>query len=303
MHLCEKIDLGDGFSKVGDIEFLEKLNPNEFREHFLTFLLFYAESFSEACRKNYQLRFPKRKNSYQLLFAKILNIYSIYEKNISLEIRESDYNRIKNNVRKLGLHPACLIPFLLKESETSLVANAAFDYSLNCPLHDEDPLTGPNAVFECVINGSMVNPVGGIGGLIMLADPRVIKLLEPLRSNLNAEDVADLKNCSTGFITVSVVEFYLQWLESLSSSSDKHLSINLTHLLYNMAANSFNKMVSIILLNFPAGNSDPRLILQSKPILKYGETLIPRFKKLSKRKYPGSEAMKDLIEIWSGKII
>lgn len=301
MHLCEKIDLGDGFSKVGNTKFLNKLAPNDFREHFLQFLLFYGESFTEKCREKYEERFPKRKHSFQLLFAKLLNIYPLYEEKINCETRESDYTRIKNIVRRGGLHPGCLIPFFTKDSETSLVATAAFDYSLNCPLFDEDPLTGPQAVFECITNGSMINPVAGVGGLIMLGDSRVIKMLEPLREKLIADDLPELRKCNTGFITISVVEFYLQWLESLSAKADKHLAVGLAHLLYHMAANSTNNMATEILVNFPAGNCDPRLILKSIPLLEYGKNLLPRFKKLAKGKNLGNEVMRDLIEIWSGK--
>jgi hypothetical protein len=56
--------------------------------------------------------------------------------------------------------------------------------------------------------------------LLALGDPRVCRLLVPLRASLDEHQVATVTKCSSGLTAKCVVDFYLDWLDELIDRRD-----------------------------------------------------------------------------------
>ena len=69
----------------------------------------------------------------------------------------------------------------------------------------------------------MKNSGAAFGGLLHLGDPRVCKLLWPIKDILDKDAVNVAVNCSTGFLYSASVEFEIDWLEKMKGSADNDL--------------------------------------------------------------------------------
>jgi hypothetical protein len=77
------------------------------------------------------------------------------------------------------------------------------------------------------IKGPLVSNKGAaFGALLHIGDPRVCRLISPLRDALDADFVKEAVNCQTGFISASTAEFYIDWLEGMEGDiRDAHFGL------------------------------------------------------------------------------
>ena len=156
------------------------------------------------------------------LISKIIPLYELYVKRIPPSQRIENYKASSAEIINGKMHPIGLAPYLCLDNDIGIVSTAALDYSVLCPLENDDPLTGPKTVIDLVKKGTITLPAAAIGGLLMLGDQRVMELLTETRHGLKKQDIEIIINCRSGYIFKATVDFYLDWLEELTGdNSDK----------------------------------------------------------------------------------
>lgn len=142
----------------------------------------------------------------------------------SLEERWEIFRRVTSLLGKVDwISSIALMPFVYLETDPQLVASAVIDYASLLPLVEDDEMTGPRDVIQMIEGGSMGSTAGAFGGLLYLGDPRVCRLLWPIRDLLDKDEVATALSCSTGYLYSSTIEFQLEWLQGLEGEPDDGL--------------------------------------------------------------------------------
>lgn len=139
----------------------------------------------------------------------------------SEEIKRRIYSHVAMIVPQLGGDLAgAFTPFMMLEDDLGIVSTATVDYASIGTLSDNNPMTRPIDIITMVEKNMPRNPAAVIGGLLVLGDPRVCKLLEPLRSSIPADYVPEITKSFSGFSYKCVIEFYLDWIEELIDERD-----------------------------------------------------------------------------------
>lgn len=179
----------------------------------------------------------------------------------SLEIKRRIYSHVAMIVPQLGGNLAgAYTPFMMLEDELGIVSTATVDYASIGTLSDNNPMTRPVDIIMMIELNMPRNPAAVIGGLLVLGDPRVCKLLEPLRSSIPADYVPEITKSFSGFSYKCVIEFYLDCIEELIDERDFESESVIGHViagLYRIA--KFNKYDCILdgLRPFPVPQQDP----------------------------------------------
>ena len=108
-----------------------------------------------------------------------------------------------------------LLPFIAEDPSQRIVSTAVIDYVSLGPLADNDPMSWPKDIIEMIKGSHLKDRGAAFGGLLHLADPRVCKLLWPIKDSLDREDVNVAVKCSTGFLYSASLEFEIDWLEEM----------------------------------------------------------------------------------------
>lgn len=108
-----------------------------------------------------------------------------------------------------------LLPFIGEDPRRLIASSAVIDFVSLGRLVDGDPMTNVRAIIEMIGSGHLVNPGAAFGALLHIGDPRVCRLLLPLRDGLDKDVVNEATKCATGIIHSATVEFYLDWLEGM----------------------------------------------------------------------------------------
>ncbi|MGP0088751.1 MAG: hypothetical protein ACLPKB_02140 [Xanthobacteraceae bacterium] len=135
--------------------------------------------------------------------------------------RRQIYRHVAMIVPQLGgWTVGAFTPFMLLDTDIGIVSTATVDYTSLGTLLKDDPMTRPRDAIAMVDKKLPRNPAAVIGGLLALGDPRVCKLVRPLRHTLNAEQVMIVTKCFSGFVAKCTVDFYLDWLDELVDRRD-----------------------------------------------------------------------------------
>lgn len=161
----------------------------------------------------------------------------------SLEVKRRIYSHVAMIVPQLGGDLAgAFTPFMLLEDELGIVSTATVDYASIGTLSDNNPMTRPIDIMMMIERNMPRNPAAVIGGLLVLGDPRVCKLLEPLRSSIPPDYVPEITKSFSGFSYKCVIEFYMDWIDELIDEKDFESESIIGHViagLYRLA--KFNK--------------------------------------------------------------
>lgn len=76
-----------------------------------------------------------------------------------------------------------LLPFIAEDPSQRIVSTAVIDYVSLGPLADNDPMSWPKDIIEMIKGGHLKDRGAAFGGLLHLADPRVCKLLWPIKDS------------------------------------------------------------------------------------------------------------------------
>lgn len=135
--------------------------------------------------------------------------------------RKEIYGHVAMIVGSIGGWTAgAFSPFMILDPDIGIVSTATVDYASLGTLLDDDPMSRPRDALAMVEKGLSENPAAIVGGLLALGDPRVCKLVETFRSNLDSDEIAIVTKCFSGFTSKSAIEFYLDWLEELVDERD-----------------------------------------------------------------------------------
>src|SRR5262245_11418648 len=81
-------------------------------------------------------------------------------------------------------------------------------------------MTNVRGIIDLIKDGHLAKPGAAFGGLLNLGDRRVVRLLLPLRDELERKAVNDVAKANSGVIHAAAVEFYLDWLETIGNDND-----------------------------------------------------------------------------------
>ena len=144
----------------------------------------------------------------------------LYEKsvvpNYAIEKRRELYQHIKGMVENVDFVSVnALLPFIAEEPSLGIVSTAVIDFVCDGPLTDNDQMSRPKDIIAMIQSAQMKNSGAAFGGLLHLGDPRVCKLLWPIKSLLTEDGVNNAVKCSTGFLNSASLEFEIDWLEEM----------------------------------------------------------------------------------------
>lgn len=189
----------------------------------------------------------------------LVDISKLFEQEyftLSEEIKKRIYNNITIIISKIGLHlVAAFMPFILLEDKASVVSRATIDYVSMGSLINNNPMTRPLDIIELLNNNLARNPAGLFGGLLITGDPRVCKLLEPLRFSIQDQHIPEIVRLSSGFAYKCLLEFYLDWIEELIEEQDISSQAKLGHLvagIYRIIKNNKHSYILDGYRPFPA---------------------------------------------------
>jgi hypothetical protein len=179
------------------------------------------------------------------------------------------YSHVAHIVPQLGGDCAgAFTPFLMLDRDFGIVSTATIDYASIGTLVEDDPMTRPKDVLNMVLKNLPRNPAAVFGGLLVLGDPRVCELLAPLRPHIDADFVAEITKCFSGFNYRCVIEFYLQWLSMLVDARDavsEGVFGNVAAGLYRISSGRDLPYIIDGLRPFPASNRSSSTIVQISP--------------------------------------
>jgi hypothetical protein len=108
-----------------------------------------------------------------------------------------------------------LLPFIAAEPRRLIVSTAVIDYVSLAATPSGDPMSSVREIVDMIAERRLANAGAAFGALLHVGDPRVCRLLLPLRDGLSGEEANEAVKCATGFIHSATVEFYLDWLEGM----------------------------------------------------------------------------------------
>lgn len=174
-------------------------------------------------------------------------LYNEYFLPAPLDRRKEVFEHVKGMVIALGGDVACAFnPFMLLDDDLGIVSTATVDYCSFSPLIDGDPMSRPKDVVTMIMKAIPRNPAAAFGGLIALGDPRVCKLIRPLRDYLDVDQTQIVSNCHSGLTYKCNVEFYIEWLEELVDRVDQEGLAMFGHIAAGLCRLSTSRLPDII---------------------------------------------------------
>ena len=187
-----------------------------------------------------------------------------------VERRWQIYKDLVEMVRWLGGNTVgALQPFMFMDTDIQIVSTATIDYaSIGSLFTNNDPMSRPIDTINMVAHGIATVPAAVIGGLLALGDPRVCKLIEPLRRGWDHEQARIVSICHSGLTAKCVVEFYLDWLDELIEREDWDSQAKLGNVLAGLCRQAGQRQLPVIvdgLRPFPYDDEDQTWMKSIEP--------------------------------------
>jgi len=197
------------------------------------------------------------------------DIISLFD-NQFVHLPLSDKRRIYSHVAHIipqlgGDYAGAFTPFMMLDRDIGIVSTATIDYTSIGSLIEDDPMARPKDALNMILRNLPRNPAAVFGGLLVLGDPRVCELLAPLRPHIDADFVAAITKCFSGFRYKCVIEFYLEWLSMLVDARDpvsEGVFGNVAAGLYRISSSNDLPYIIDGLRPFPASNRSSSTIVQ-----------------------------------------
>jgi hypothetical protein len=121
------------------------------------------------------------------MIAPLQKLYSrVIAEGMTKDLRRIVYNHIVAFVEsRTVVSPNALLPFISEDPSSGIVATAVIDYVSIADVTDGDPMSRPRDIVGMIESGMLETPGAAFGGLLHLGDPRVCKLIWPLRNALD----------------------------------------------------------------------------------------------------------------------
>lgn len=177
-----------------------------------------------------------------------------------------------------------LIPFIWSDPEPQVAHTAAMESALLVTPKGDNPLTGAETLLSFASFTSLENVRAGIlGGLVLLGDRRVNRLLRDSWRMLGPAGRSTLMNAWSGYALAAHVEFLIDWLED----APEYDFGGIVSALAAIPARANHQLVLDIERSFPvngAGGTEPALTVREVwSIEQYGAVIAPRLIDLYRR--------------------
>jgi hypothetical protein len=142
--------------------------------------------------------------------------YSRYFLPVPVERRSQVYGHVAGMVENVDFVSFnAFLPFVVGDDDRMIVATAVIDYVSLAPVPADDPMCAVREIVRMIGGSALQNEGAAFGALLHMGDPRVCRLIWPLRDTLDIDSLKDSVNCQTPFISACTVDFYIDWLEGL----------------------------------------------------------------------------------------
>jgi len=199
-----------------------------------------------------------------------------------------------------GLSLDALLPFICWDPDRAIVSTATIDYASVGSLVGNDPMGRPRELIHLIEQGDVQNPGAVFGGLLVLGDPRLCKLLWPLKDRLSPEGAKEAAQCTSGIVHAATIEFVIAWLEGLEGTGDDALFGDLVSHLVLQRRHMQVDQVMTGLRPFPVSSvSDEEFKAMGKwkSFEEYRKQVAPRLNALA-RSEPEPKVMPLVLEAW-----
>ena len=150
------------------------------------------------------------------MIVSLQQLYSDRFAQVPIERRSEVYRHVVGMVENVDFVSCnAFLPFIAEDDDTTIVSTAVIDYVSLAPLTDNDPMSRPRGIVGMIESGMLENEGAAFGALLHIGDPRVCKLIWPLRDTLDHDSINEVVKCQTGLISSSTVDFYIDWLEGM----------------------------------------------------------------------------------------
>lgn len=231
------------------------------------------------------------------LVEKLLLLYRHYVTRIHPAQRFRNYQATVDLVLegKYGVH--ALMPFICCDPARTVASTAALDYVVLAPADDENAMTGALELVDLYERGALANGLAVLGGMVMSGDRRVLALLETHCRALDCEQVEILIKCRGSLLTLAVIEFYLEWLESLDCREESDLFATVAAGFANLAIGASDGIVYDIERVIPSTPDNAVRILKQWPLSDYAATIKSRLQKIAECE-EGEPIIPEVMSIW-----
>ena len=125
------------------------------------------------------------------------------------------YSAIKHQMEEGYTSINALLPFLLVDQDTAIVASATVDFAMIGRPTKADGLIWPRTIVSYLQQGMGENRGAVLGGLVSLGDRRINALLDDVKWTFTDTDVNAAVSCWGGLPSLAACAFWLTWLEEL----------------------------------------------------------------------------------------
>ena len=220
---------------------------------------------------------------------------------IPLEVRRQIAHHV-NGFFETATGPSAnvFLPLIVCEPDRGICSTAVLSFVTRAQASDTDPLSEARNVISMVQNRVPENVGAVFGGLMYLGDPRICRLLWPLRHQLTDEEVNEASLCFTGYLSSSTTDFQLEWLADLNGRGEDHrFGIVASGLaLQRRAAQAERVFIGnrpIPLREGPAGGQAN--VVRSTSLDAYTEEIRPRLLALA-REEREPKVLPDVLDLW-----
>ena len=231
---------------------------------------------------------------------KIMPLYEVYARRVPDAARQALASGAREAAAAGEISPMLLFPFFLLEPQAHIAAMAALDVAVLSPLEGGDPLTGPKHLLEIFRSGAAKNRAAIFGGLLLLGDRRVTRLLWDARNELTPDEMETVGRCQSGGVWAATVEFWLDWLEELPGDAEDPRFGWAAWILSQIPRVMSEPEVCDIERIFPVtlDLSEPARILGRWPVAEYAKGVVRRLRAIERRE-PEPKVMPRVIEAWA----
>jgi hypothetical protein len=139
---------------------------------------------------------------------------------MSLSLRRAIYQHVKGHQQETeAFSPNIYLPFVTCEPDRSIASTAVIDFVSLAPIANGDPMSRVREVIAWIEHGSPLNVGATFGGLLHLGDPRVCRLLWPLKDALDEDQVREAMLCHTGILGAATTKFLVNWLMGMDGDA------------------------------------------------------------------------------------
>lgn len=231
------------------------------------------------------------------LVKKLMPLYMHYVTRIHPARRLRNYQSCVDQVINGQYGVQALMPFLCCDPARVVASSAALDYIVLAPTDVKNTTAGVIELIDLYERGALSNGVAVLGGMIMSGDRRILPLLAGPCRSLSCEEVEILIKCRGSYLTAAVIEFYLEWLESLDSGTNSDTFAAVAAGFANLAIGASDNQVHDIERIIPSTSESAVRVLNQWPLSEYASNIAERLENIA-RKEEGEPIIPVVMEMW-----